>query len=52
MKKYSVIAHCSYRDREYEYVEGEFSTIKEAREFLKSHCYDTPTRSSYIRKNF
>lgn len=50
--KYSIITHCTYRDRNYEYVEAEFSTIKEARTFLKNHCYDTPTRTSYIRRNF
>lgn len=48
--KYQVIAQCSYRDRSYEYIKGEFSSIKAAREFLSKECYQTPSRSYAIRK--
>lgn len=48
--KYQVIAHCTLRDRTYEYVKGEFSKIKDAREFLSKECYQTPSRSYAIRK--
>ena len=48
--KYQVIAHCTLRDRSYEYVKGEFLRIKDAREFLSKECYQTPSRSYAIRK--
>lgn len=52
MKKYSVIAHCMYRDREYEYEEASFDRIADARAFMRDKCYPTPTRTYSIKKNF
>lgn len=50
--KYSVVTTCTYKHRTITYIEGEFNSIKDAREFMKARCYDTPTRTTRIRMNF
>ena len=47
-KMYKVVANCSYRDRQTKYVCGEFSTLREARKYIKDNCQDSVSRSYYI----